>query len=62
MKRSYKLITPHGTTAKRFSSLIDAFRYLKVDCEDLIPSDLIHRSPFNRLQFADGYSFYRADV
>lgn len=57
-KRSYKLMNPRGSTCKRFSNLVEAFKFLKSDSPDLIPRDIL-RKP---LKFADGYQFVRADL
>lgn len=58
MVRSYKLMNTKGGTSKRFSNLIEAWKFLKKDSPDLIPRDLIKRP----LVFADGYRFIRADL
>lgn len=62
MRRSYKLVTPRGTTSKRFTNLVAAYRYLKRDSPDLQPSLLVGTSHIAPLHFADGYRFYRSDL
>lgn len=61
-KRSYKLLTPEGMTSRRFTNLVDAWRYFRGDCPDLTPRDLVGRTRKRPLFFADGYTFYRSDI
>lgn len=60
-KRSYILLTPRGTTSRRFPNLVAAWRYFRADCPDLKPRDLLGRTQQRPLRFADDYTFYRKD-